>query len=84
MDQSVPQIATVSAYQEAPLYQELHSHESVCVIHPESHGRHLEGNHIIHHVFQATQGRPRVELLLKLCGIKSTALLFIYKHILQL
>ncbi len=37
----LPQIALVSAYQEAPLYQELHPHESVCVVHPESNGCHF-------------------------------------------
>lgn len=57
--------------QEAPLHQELHPHESVCVVHPESRGRHFEGNHIIRHVFQPTQGRPRMELLLELCGMKN-------------
>lgn len=35
-DQWLFQIASVSSYQEAPLYQELHPYEFVCVIHPES------------------------------------------------
>lgn len=61
-------IPPVSAYQEVALYQELHPHESVCVIHPESHGCHFEGNYIIYHVFQPSQGWPWMEILLQLCG----------------
>lgn len=61
-------IPPVSAYQEAALYQELHPHESVCVIHPESHGCHFEGNYIIYHVFQPAQGWPWMEILCQLCG----------------
>lgn len=61
-------IPPVSAYQEAALHQELHPHESVCVIHPESHGCHFEGNYIAYYVFQPAQGWSWMEILLQICG----------------
>lgn len=36
-------LTPVSVYQEAPLYQELHPHASVCVVHPEGHLRVHQG-----------------------------------------
>lgn len=45
----------LSVFQEVPLYEELHPHESVCVVHVESPGSHSEGDHLAHHVHAAPQ-----------------------------